>query len=120
MHAEVHANEFRSVTSCCCYAGMTIKDEEAALQAISDNVQDEKERIQMLLLFKGMLPDKRRDFWHGLTPKDLVGMLRSLLESGGLGNRHVFNICPCSENQHGNALQMRIISHCSIFFYMCW
>lgn len=66
-------------------AGMEIEDDKAALKAISDNAQDEKERIQMLLLFKSMLPDKRRDFWHGLSPKDLVGMLRSLLGSGGLG-----------------------------------
>ena len=66
---------------------MKIEDEDAALQAIRDNAQD-KERIQMISLLKGLLPDKRKDLWHGLTPEDLVGVLRSLLESGGLG--HVF------------------------------
>jgi Mg/Co/Ni transporter MgtE len=61
---------------------MEIEDEVAALQAIRSNTQD-KERIQMITLLKGMPPDKRKDLWHGLTPEDLVGVLRSHLESGG-------------------------------------
>ena len=65
------------------YPGMKIEDEDAALQAIRDNAQD-KERIQMISLLKGLLPDERKDLWHGLTPEDLVGVLRSRLESGGL------------------------------------
>ena len=61
---------------------MDSEDEKAALQAIRDHAGD-RERGKMMSLFKEMLPDKRKDFWHGLTPIDLVDTLRSRLESGG-------------------------------------
>ena len=65
---------------------MNIEDEEAALQAIRDNAKDKKERIHLISLFKGLLPDERKDLWHGLTPEDLVDVLRFHLESGGFGH----------------------------------
>ena len=70
---------------------MEIKDELAALRAIRENTHDE-ERKQMIIMLKRMPLEKRQDLWHGLTPEDLVDVLRSLLESGGSG--HVFE---CAE-----------------------
>ena len=67
----------------CCNAGMSIRNEETALKAIRNNARDQEERTQMFLLFKGLSIIEREDLWHGLTPDDLVDVLRARLLSGG-------------------------------------
>ena len=64
---------------------MKIEDEEAALQTIRDNARNTEEKIQLMALFKDMLPNKREDLWRGLYPDDFIGVLRTRLGSGGLG-----------------------------------
>lgn len=55
-----------------CVCVVQEMDDEAAYQAIRDNVADEAEKTKMMFVLKKMHPEERKIYLQHLTPKELI------------------------------------------------